>query len=175
MHLFFFIQIPTNTQAFYERKFFPYFGFGVGQESYISMPKLGFVRQFPIVFNKGNSEIEIANRYSFYVAADVSMLAIVGFVVTPSVYAGVKAGPITFDLSLANSTYVYYQDKRTVQQLTYNPKLGLKLGNVWLKVGTSMLLKNEFVNKEFFKWGKHYVNLNLNFLINTKKGRYEAK
>jgi len=152
-----------------------YIGLAAGKETFISgfFPKLGILqsinigkREFNPVYEynseKNNNYFKYKDmpKYSFYGGADITFFGFFSAVLTFSGYTGFKIGIFTIDNSIAYlTTFPKYQ-------LTYNSKIGIKLGPIWVKSGPSFILKNTYaISDSWMKFNNNYYNFDLNISI----------
>ncbi|MSQ79850.1 MAG: hypothetical protein EXR21_09300 [Flavobacteriaceae bacterium] len=160
---------PVKIQDKYSRvKPVFYVGVAVGKETFVSilMPKFG-VLGYKDIGRIGYIKSGDMSKYAFYGAADITLFGLFQPVLTITGYVGFKIGSITIDNSLAFLNVFpdgkWLKDKH---QFTYNPKIGLKVGSIWVKVGPSFMLEPKYgLLDDWMKLGNNYYNFDLNFIL----------
>jgi len=133
-------------------------GIVAGQESIFGV-KGYFIK--PYSFTKSAKK----SAFGFYKVGAYTGLEYGGFMFFAiwgeiGVNTGVSLGPFTLDNSI-NSLFVLVEGP-TRYQTTYNPKLGIHLGPVWLKAGPSFLISKESVLfEDWIKIGKYNMNFEI--------------
>jgi len=138
---------PDNTMSSHKDKFgnfkekYMYVGFGAGPETGLSllMPKLSY-------YNFQNRK-----NLSTYYGIEGSYWIIIAQWMSLDFLYGVKKNIFTFDTSIGVWWYPKLDNKNTSSEVvgpyfhsTLNPKIGVKLGRVWLKGGPSIFLYKNY-------------------------------
>jgi hypothetical protein len=147
-----------------------YIGFAVGHETFVSatFPKFGVLGYLPLG-NDSRSYDDKRNlsKFAIYGGADLSIFALFQPAIGVTGYSGVKMRFFTIDNSLAFLNG--FPDGKIVNdkhQFTYNPKIGIKLGSVWLKVGPSFIIEDRWIElNKWMKVGSHFYNIDLNIIL----------
>lgn len=111
-----------------------YVGLSVGSETVMGLPKVSFYN-----FQKRNS-------WNTYYAAEGSLWFVEALWFSADVLYGVQKNFLTFDTSVGVWWYPYIKEYKTGPYFhaTLNPKIGIRLGKVWLKAGPSFILYKDY-------------------------------
>jgi hypothetical protein len=140
-------------------------GLGLGQENLISLPKLSGMVSFKL--NNGTySKLGQLQKFSFYVGTEASIVVFFAGAFSISGTGGFKTGPITTDCSLTKLYLVNPDGNVVARQTTLNPKIGVMIGQVWIKTGPSFLLSEYDIFRETFGNFMHIGNVAFNFEVN---------
>ncbi len=135
-------------------------GVSAGQENFIGAPKLGGYMDFSL--HEKKSPKFGFHTFSAYAGAEVSLFVFFAGTFSASAMCGVKAGPVTLDNSVSAATAVDSDGETTYSWRTWNPKLGLMIGPVWLKAGPSYVIGGKV---EMGNWMKvHGTHFNADLL-----------
>jgi hypothetical protein len=158
--LFSHLVVNTQTRYYYRKNTIDqYIGIAAGQETFISgvMPKVGLLVQNFHTKNK---------KFSTYYGADITLGVFFQFWLSVTAQTGIRYNYISLDNSIGYLG-LFPQKLSSKHQFTCNPKLGTKIGPVWLKAGPSILLSHRRALNNFLKIGEYYYNFEILFLINT--------
>ena len=141
---------------------FGYGGIGVGQEYFFGVK--GSVIK-PFAFQKRARK----PKYGLYPLGAYAGLEANGFSLFAAwggvgVNGGFTVSNFTMDCSLMNWYAVGPDGQKVPSQQSLNPKLGLRMGPVWLKAGPSFLLSQDSFAPEQLKIGRLNYNFELNIL-----------
>ncbi len=112
-----------------------YGGLAIGQETFIATPRAGILGEFAIIRRNRNAKMWNFHRFSIYGGAEGSIFGLFVFGGSAAAVGGIKMSVFTLDINASVSGFALNDAKFGYS--TYNPKLGLVLGPVWLKVGPS--------------------------------------
>jgi hypothetical protein len=148
-------------------------GISAGQETFIGFPKLGAYKEFSLTPKAqplhGRKQFSGFGKCSFYVGAEASMLVFFAGAFTISADAGFALGPVTIDNSLTRTVFASPVGDRNSYSTTYNPKLGLNIGPVWLKAGPSFKLgKSDSPMGNWLTIGNNPYNVELLYIVRYK-------
>ncbi|MBK7129902.1 MAG: hypothetical protein IPM74_04640 [Crocinitomicaceae bacterium] len=148
-----------------------YMGLALGRETFISMflPKIGVMGTVSFGKQKKNSSFGVDfPKYGMYGAADLTIFGLFQVALSMTTWVGFKIGPLTIDNSIA---FVRgFPDGKKVNDdfylRTINPKIGLKIGIVWLKFGPSYTISGKWDQLDnWFKIKNNFFNFDLNFVM----------
>lgn len=136
-------------------------GITAGQEYFISFPKLSCLREFPLTRNRPKYGF---SNFSFYAGVEGSMFVMYAGVFGISANVGVAIGPFTVDNSITRTAIVGPSGERPGNYTTYNPKLGLNIGPIWLKAGPSILMDGNGI-EDWAKINNRYYNFEVLYIF----------
>lgn len=161
----------NNRGGFFDDVIFSV-GVSAGQETFIGLPKLSAYKALSLSSKNHKSSKYGFPAYSIYAGADVSTFVLFAGVFTASANTGFAIGPLTLDNSLA-FTLVTSPESENSNYSTYNPKLGVMVGPVWLKAGPSFALSGNTDWGNWMKKNRTCYNVELHYLFpNRKKNMY---
>lgn len=151
-------------------------GVGLGQEHLLSLPKvsaiysLGFKQNRRFKFRSSRlpfSGIHDLPENGLLFGTEVSMFVLFAGTFSTSALIGIKSGPVTAETSITRQFLASPDGDIVARQSTLNPKLGVKMGPIWLKTGPSFLLGSEDVYGsifgDFLKIGGTAFNVELSY------------
>ncbi len=141
-----------------------YMGVGFGREYLISAPKIAVLGMFQIR-KKSLKKTYCFSGSSIYVGLETSMLVYFGGAFGVGANAGIKIGPITLDGSLSKLSLSSPSSEIVARQQTFNPKIGLVLGDAWLKAGPSYLLNGTDILSSFLGGKEFRFNIEIGGVI----------
>jgi len=117
-------------------------GLSAGQETFIGFPKFGAYKQFPIHYARCKGPQLGFRHPAIYAGVDGSLFVFFAgaFSVGPTI--GYGHGPFSIDNSLT-FTLITQPESVNEKNWSYNPKIGINIGPVWLKAGPSFSLYAE--------------------------------
>jgi hypothetical protein len=143
---------PPDTTLSFANKYL-YGGFGFGQETGISLPKISY-------YNFQNRKF-----FETYYGVEVGIWGIVAWWMSLDCLYGIKKNIFTIDTSIGVwwLPHQFKDDAGHYFQTTINPKLGIKFWKVWLKAGPSMHLHRSDSERDinFGKIGNMYYNFKI--------------
>ncbi len=149
-------------------KFVGSVGIGIGQENFVSLPKLSAYASYNFLNNKEGANQELQNC-NIYFGLEASMFVFFAGAFSISGTAGLKAGPVTLDCALTRLWLSDSEGDIVGRQTTLNPKIGGMIGPVWIKAGPSFLLTDENVVSEtfgnFMRIDNYYINVEVNYFF----------
>lgn len=164
------LELDSSIRNRILNKAFATLGLGVGNEYFFG---LKFSAVLPFSFQKSNGRgLFNSKKRKFYplggyVSLDANAFGFFAVWGGVGVNAGLSLGFITIDNSLiflggnAGGGAGYGSSR-----VSYNPKIGLNLGNrVWLKAGPSFSLKSTVPSENWIKIGDFNYNFELSFFL----------
>jgi hypothetical protein len=112
-----------------------YGGLSLGQETFISTPRGGILGEIVLVRKNRRGRLWNFHPVSVYGGAEGSLFGVFAFGGSAAVVSGLKLSIFTLDINAAVSGFAVNEAK--IGYSTYNPKVGLIIGPVWLKCGPS--------------------------------------
>lgn len=153
--VFFFKVLTASSQEIKN-----YFGFAVGPETALALPKIG-----TYIFTENKS----------YVGLDISPWVIFSFWCSANLNGGIVKNNISYEAGLS---YWYqletdFGSGKTTgpsHHMCFNPKIGLKLDGVWIKIGPGFVFDKNYRNSgteliDITKFGGLRWNFDLIFKI----------
>lgn len=132
-------ESQEKTENFFDK--YMYTGVAVGPETGISafLPKIGYYN------------FKESGNFETYFGAEASFWVIQWPMLSADILYGIKKNLFTFDTSLGvlwlpKATYVKTTPHRT--HITLNPKIGIRLGKVWIKAGPGVFLYKNYIREE---------------------------
>ncbi len=143
-------------------------GVSAGQETFIGLPKIALYKHIPLT-QKWNKNKFGYKPLSIYFGPEASIFGFYALILSVSGSAGISLGPVTIDNSLTYSAMFEPSGER-YDYPSYNPKVGLRIGPVWLKAGRFV----EFnpIRKGVDEWLKYEgikYNFELLYIFHSKK------
>lgn len=149
--------VSSDNQS---RKLMYTVGLSVGRETFIGAPRFGLYK--PIKLSSADKHFRYANKHTpiVYAGVEGSVFVFFGgvFSIAPSI--GFGFGHFTVDNNLA-FTIVTSPDNVRQNYLTYNPKVGVALGPIWLKCGPGILVNGEDHWGAWMKVGRARMNVEI--------------
>lgn len=139
-------------------------GVSAGQETFIGAPKLGAYKEFAISKGRSGTPKFGFSKASVYVGAETSLFVFFAGVISISANAGFNLAFVTIDNSITR-TLVSSPDNVKYSYTTYNPKLGIHIGPIWLKSGPSFALKQSEQMDGWLKLNGIHYNFELLFMF----------
>ncbi len=136
-------------------------GISVGQESFIGLPKLYGLGEFRIAGKQ--PDYGFANL-SLYGGGELSLFGFHALALGISANTGVAVGPFTIDNSITYTIRRGPSGEKPGNYTTYNPKLGLNIGPIWLKAGPSILLDGKGI-EDWTKINNRYYNFEVLYIF----------
>jgi hypothetical protein len=143
-------------------RWFGTIGAAIGQETFIGAPRFGIYKEFAW---KHGSFQDGYKSSGCYVGVEGSTLVWIGAgIYTVGVNAGVRHQSFTLDNSLSR-TIVADTDMQTFAFYnSCNPKIGCRLGPVWIKTGPSIWLSGNADWGRWMKIGSLPVNVEVHYV-----------
>ncbi len=154
--------IPGLGNNGFARDIFGSMGIFAGQEHFIAL-KGSLIK--PINFGYRWRQ---APKYGFYphgayASLEGSLFGLFALWGGAGINIGYNIGPVTIDNSL--TAWGIIGENNSFGLTSYNPKIGLHFGPVWLKAGPSFRLsKHDFI-ENFLCTGDYHLNFELSFLV----------
>ena len=159
------ITAQKSNSIFLKKDFFGSFGGGVGNE-YIFGIKGSIIKPFSL-----RKETEIPKYgfypYNFYVSIDANFFALFAGWGGIGINAGFTIKNFTIDNSIVKFG-ASAQKGVGKSMTTYNPKLGIRIGEWWIKAGPSFLIGgSKAIFPDWIKIGNYNYNFEVNYLITS--------
>jgi len=160
--------LGQSTEPNDNLKFIGSVGIGIGQENFVSLPKLSAYASYNLLNNIDSTDHNL-QKCNIYLGAEVSMFVFFAGAFSISGTAGLQTGPITLDCAITRLWLSDAEGDIAGRQTTLNPKIGGMIGPIWIKAGPSFLLTNENVVSEtfgnFMRIGDYYMNVEVNYFL----------
>lgn len=102
-------------------------------------------------------------KHGAYASLEGSMFGMFAIWAGLGVNIGYNLGPLTLDNSV--TAWGIAGENASFGIVTYNPKVGIRVGPVWLKSGPSFLLAGEEFIDNYLKIGRYNMNFELLYII----------
>jgi len=154
-----------NGRTSFLDRFIYSIGVSAGHETVISAPRLGAIFAIPFEGQTGYARNKASlGRFSFYTGVEASIFVFFAGTFGISGNAGLKIGPFTIDNSFTH-TIVAGPSGESHNYSSLNPKVGLKLGPIWIKAGPCYRLRGNFELDKWVQIGS--IPFNFDILYNT--------
>lgn len=139
-------------------------GASVGRETFIGLPKFGFYKQFPVHYARCKGPQLGFRAPAFYAGIDGSLFVFFAGAFSVGPTLGYGHGPFSIDNSLS-FTLITSPESANEKNWSYNPKVGLNIGPVWIKAGPCFPLHTETSWGDWVQIGNVSMNFELLYLV----------
>lgn len=139
-------------------------GISAGRETFIGLPKFGAYRQFPIPYTRCKGPKLGFRQPVVYAGIDGSLFVFFAGAYSVGPTLGYGHGPFSIDNSLT-ITWITAPESQTEKNWSYNPKVGVNVGPVWIKAGPSFPLYTETSWADWVQIGNVSMNFELLYLV----------
>jgi hypothetical protein len=146
-------------------------GVSAGQENFMGLPKLAAYKDFSLTPDKRGRTKYGFRTCSAYAGADAALFVFFAGAFSASATCGFAVGPFTIDNSFATTTTLNADGDRVYSYRTYNPKIGVNIGPVWLKAGPSYVIGGKVEMGNWCRIGSTYFNFEILYLHRTPAKR----
>ncbi len=139
-------------------------GVSAGRETFIGLPKFGVYKQFPMRYTKCKGPQLGFRSPAIYAGVDGSLFVFFAGAFSVGPTLGYGHGPFSVDNSLT-ITLITSPEGANEKNWSYNPKVGVNIGPIWIKAGPSFQLYTETSWGNWVQIGNVSMNFELLYLV----------